>query len=449
MKDIKIGYLDLYNSGYVSRFVINSNFLDLVSRYAKVIIIPMPKPEDLVHNFENIQQHQLDYLYLDCFNFLVPAFLLREKLGLDLPFIVNLHTVFVWVSRLASVIPLLRHNDIIIAPSQYAKKAFSKMSDKFKAYVIPRFFDLEFIQNAIRSCVKENNNTITTMSRLTADKGIDVLIECMPEILSKVEKAHLSIIGPLSAQWMSDYPKDPYVQGLERKVKRLNLAERVSFKRLQLGANKYKMLSEARVFVNASVALEENLGCANIEAMACGLPVIASDWAGHRELIKNGENGYLVDIKRDRDKKAKLNKKQLVSLVVKILKNKKLQQMLKENAIWTAKKFDYKIIVPAFIALLKKNKPNRRTKNRWHFFTGKTVSDFSRLFNREFLFFLHFYNNFKLENYDSLYAAFFPEGSFYEKKMPNLNKDPNVNNKVNDAIINRIRHNFLDLMLSK
>jgi glycosyltransferase EpsD len=31
-----------------------------------------------------------------------------------------------------------------------------------------------------------------------------------------------------------------------------------------------------------------------MESLACGLPVVATDNRGHRELIKNGYNGYLV-----------------------------------------------------------------------------------------------------------------------------------------------------------
>ena len=32
-----------------------------------------------------------------------------------------------------------------------------------------------------------------------------------------------------------------------------------------------------------------------MEAMACGLPVIATDNRGHRELIKNNKNGWIID----------------------------------------------------------------------------------------------------------------------------------------------------------
>ena len=41
--------------------------------------------------------------------------------------------------------------------------------------------------------------------------------------------------------------------------------------------------------------LREGLPVNIMEAMACGLPVIATDNRGHRELIKNNKNGWIMD----------------------------------------------------------------------------------------------------------------------------------------------------------
>src|SRR5262249_44974708 len=50
----------------------------------------------------------------------------------------------------------------------------------------------------------------------------------------------------------------------------------------------------ADVFTSLSDNIQETFGLAVVEAMACGLPVVATDWNGYRDLVADGETGYLV-----------------------------------------------------------------------------------------------------------------------------------------------------------
>ena len=43
-------------------------------------------------------------------------------------------------------------------------------------------------------------------------------------------------------------------------------------------------------------SIREGFGLSLVEAMYCGLPVVATDNRGHRTIIRNGENGYLVNV---------------------------------------------------------------------------------------------------------------------------------------------------------
>jgi glycosyltransferase involved in cell wall biosynthesis len=50
----------------------------------------------------------------------------------------------------------------------------------------------------------------------------------------------------------------------------------------------------ADLFISLSDNIQETFGLVVIEAMACGLPVLASDWDGYRDLVEDGETGFLV-----------------------------------------------------------------------------------------------------------------------------------------------------------
>ncbi|MCR4667593.1 MAG: glycosyltransferase family 4 protein [Desulfovibrio sp.] len=54
------------------------------------------------------------------------------------------------------------------------------------------------------------------------------------------------------------------------------------------------LYAAADIFVSPSDNLQETFGLTILEAQASGLPVIASDWDGYRDLVINGETGFLI-----------------------------------------------------------------------------------------------------------------------------------------------------------
>jgi glycosyltransferase involved in cell wall biosynthesis len=58
---------------------------------------------------------------------------------------------------------------------------------------------------------------------------------------------------------------------------------------------RYTIWSAADIFCSLSDNIQESFGLTVIEAMAAGLPVVASNWNGYRTAIEHGVNGVLVD----------------------------------------------------------------------------------------------------------------------------------------------------------
>ncbi len=57
---------------------------------------------------------------------------------------------------------------------------------------------------------------------------------------------------------------------------------------------RYAVWRAADLFTSLADNIQETFGLVIVEAMACGLPVVASDWNGYRDLVVHGETGLLV-----------------------------------------------------------------------------------------------------------------------------------------------------------
>ena len=72
-----------------------------------------------------------------------------------------------------------------------------------------------------------------------------------------------------------------------------------------------------------STSIREGLGLNVVEAMLIGIPILVTNNRGHRELIDDTRNGFLVEID---------NEKQLVTKMQELISNEKLMKKFGDNA---------------------------------------------------------------------------------------------------------------------
>jgi glycosyltransferase involved in cell wall biosynthesis len=116
-------------------------------------------------------------------------------------------------------------------------------------------------------------------------KNLPALLRAFALLVNKQRQARLVIAGQLPGRDSPLFP-DP-----RRLVEELGLEERVVFTGWVPEEDKPALLSGATAFVFPS--LYEGFGLPTLEAMACGIPVIASDRSSLPEVV--GEGGILVE----------------------------------------------------------------------------------------------------------------------------------------------------------
>jgi glycosyltransferase involved in cell wall biosynthesis len=114
--------------------------------------------------------------------------------------------------------------------------------------------------------------------RLHPQKNLDVLIDAWPDVM-KSSPASLVLVGDGVDR-----------QRLESKAKELGIADSVHFTGAQ--ADPAEFLRAADLFVLPSVA--EGMSNSLLEAMASGLPCVASEIGGNTDLLDQGRTGWLA-----------------------------------------------------------------------------------------------------------------------------------------------------------
>ncbi len=120
---------------------------------------------------------------------------------------------------------------------------------------------------------------VACVGRLIFNKGPQYLVEAAPEVLRAHPETEFVFVG--------DGPLRPR---LEERARRLGISHRVTF----LGTRPDVAAILQRCDLLARPSLLEGMPLTVLEAMACGLPVVATPISGTAELVRDGETGLLV-----------------------------------------------------------------------------------------------------------------------------------------------------------
>jgi glycosyltransferase involved in cell wall biosynthesis len=168
----------------------------------------------------------------------------------------------------------------------------------------------EFLQAVKSSSGVRDSSLILYVGRLDYGKGLLDLIKSMKLVTKKIPNARLVIVG-----------KGPMLAQLMKAIVDLGVSKNVQlegFHRLDEVLNDYL---HASIFVLPSHI--EGLSTVILEAMACKIPIVATDVRGISEIVKSNQTGLTVP---------KKNPTALANAIVRLLENPDLSDRLSKNA---------------------------------------------------------------------------------------------------------------------
>lgn len=228
-------------------------------------------------------------------------------------------------------------NYTAIASTSYcmAEETKKYLENKSKEiFITPFGVDTEKFKN-LNIEKKENKITVGIVKTLTEKYGIEYLIKAIKELENILDTENYKKIRLLI------YGKGELKNKLEDLTKELQIEDKVIFKGYISNEDVPKALNEMDIFVVPSILDSESFGVVAVEAMACKIPVIASNVGGLKEVIIDKETGYLVP-KKDHKEIAKYLKKLIIDKNLRTSLGENGRKRVLENYDWNSN-VDYMI----------------------------------------------------------------------------------------------------------
>ncbi|MBU2082307.1 glycosyltransferase family 4 protein [Patescibacteria group bacterium] len=170
---------------------------------------------------------------------------------------------------------------------------------------------------------------IISVGNLRKSKGQIYLIEAFKKLKNNFNSATLLLIG--------DGPDRKYLESQTKEIPGINFLGRQEHDKI------IEYLYASDIFVLPSInAPNDREGTSTVimEAMAAGLPVVATKVGGNPYLVKDDENGLLVEEK---------NAQALAQAMVKLIGNENLRQKMRDKNLEDIKQKDWPIITKLII----------------------------------------------------------------------------------------------------
>lgn len=225
-----------------------------------------------------------DIVHLHCYEGGGFARAIKEKHGI--PYVVTEHSSRFLLGTIPSSLEVVAkevfaHASKRIAVSHFLKETLAQKYGLNFCYV-PNIVDVSVFK--INSSIpKKAHFTFVHVAGMNANKNQVMLLKAFGQLAAKLPEPELVLVGD-----------GPLREELEKLTLELKLNGRVHFTGHQSREHLVRIYNESHAFVLSS--FRETFGVVLIEAMSCGLPVVATKCGGPESIISESYLGELSDI---------------------------------------------------------------------------------------------------------------------------------------------------------
>ena len=273
----KVHDLRHYNLGVFRKKYLN--FFGLFNRFYKII-------KSTIYIFNYINKNKVDLVYSNTsviWSGVLASYFSKRKS------IVHIHEI-PYGSNIYNFISGLffkYFTDSIIVVSKKVRDHWGSFINLKKIKVIYNYSQFLDTNNSKKLNEKKSEFTISNISRIVPQKGIEYLIEISKELLKFDKKFKINVIGD------NLVGSENYLHFLKTKVDKNNLKKNIFFRGFK---NDIKSVILKSDLILQTPIKPDSLPTVIIDSLSLNRPVVSTDTGGCSEILNKGENGILIPL---------------------------------------------------------------------------------------------------------------------------------------------------------
>jgi len=206
------------------------------------------------------------------------------------------------------VLEKLRPIDSIIFSSRADERIFNRVfgNSAMKGYIVPFGIDCNTFRPASPEGKKQikqrlgipyNSPLLLYAGRINVQKNIHTLLKIFQQVAREHKKSRLCLAGEEDDAALGEFnvTNEGYGEYLTELIDKYHIKDQVIMPGKLGEQDLIPLYSAADIFVNCTVHHDENFGFSQVEAMACGTPVVCSKWGGLKDTVIHGRTGFHME----------------------------------------------------------------------------------------------------------------------------------------------------------